>query len=235
MHDLFKPVLIPINKEGWAFITLFAIITIVLSLIWSLFLIPGIILTAWCTYFFRDPTRITPTRQGLVISPADGVVQMIVKAAPPPELDMGTTPLTRISVFMNVFNVHVNRIPIDATITKLHYRPGKFLNASLDKASVDNERQSIALETANGKKFAMVQIAGLVARRILCDLEPGQDVKAGQRFGMIRFGSRVDVYLPANTVPLVCVGQLTIAAETVLADMGSGQRGKETARDGQVR
>ncbi len=235
MHDLFKPVLIPINKEGWAFITLFAIITIVLSLIWSLFLIPGIILTAWCAYFFRDPTRVTPTRQGLIISPADGVVQMIVKAAPPSELDMGTTPLTRISVFMNVFNVHVNRIPIDATITKLHYRPGKFLNASLDKASIDNERQSIALETANGKKFAMVQIAGLVARRILCDLEPGQDVKAGQRFGMIRFGSRVDVYLPANVVPLVCVGQLTIAAETVLADMGSGQRGKETARDGQVR
>ena len=235
MHDLFKPVLIPINKEGWAFITLFAIITVVLSLIWDMFLIPGIILTAWCAYFFRDPARVTPTRQGLVISPADGVVQMIVKAAPPPELDMGTTPLTRISVFMNVFNVHVNRIPIDATITKLHYRPGKFLNASLDKASIDNERQSIAFETSNGKKFAMVQIAGLVARRNICDLEPKQEVKAGERFGMIRFGSRVDIYLPANTAPLVCVGQLTIAAETVLADMGSGQRSKETARDGQVR
>lgn len=235
MHDLFKPVLIPINREGWAFVTLFAIVTIVLGLIWEPLWFPGIILTAWCAYFFRDPNRVTPVRQGLVISPADGVVQMIVKAAPPPELEMGTTPLTRISVFMNVFNVHVNRIPVDATITKLHYRPGKFLNASLDKASIDNERQSIALETADGKQFAMVQIAGLVARRILCDLEPGQDVKCGQRFGMIRFGSRVDVYLPKGVVPQVCVGQLTLAAETVLADLGSGQRGKEGAREGEIR
>ena len=235
MHDLFKPVLIPINKEGWAFVTMFAIVTIVLGLFWAPILIPGVILTAWCAYFFRDPDRITPTRQGLVISPADGVVQMIVKAAPPPELEMGTAPLTRISVFMNVFNVHVNRIPIDATITKLHYRPGKFLNASLDKASIDNERQSIALETSTGKQFAMVQIAGLVARRILCDLEPGQDVKAGERFGMIRFGSRVDVYLPKGTVPLVCVGQTTLAAETILADLGSGHRGKEAAREGDIR
>ena len=219
LADLLKPVLVPIHKEGWPFITLFAIATFLGSLLlgdW--FLVIGTVLTLWCIYFFRDPPRVTPIREGLVISPADGVVQMVRKADPPPELEYSGKPMTRISIFMNVFDVHVNRVPTDGQVTKLHYRPGAFLNASLDKASEDNERQSVLMETNDGVQVAFVQIAGLVARRILCDLEPGQDVRTGERFGMIRFGSRVDVYVPENVPPLVCVGQRTVAGETILAD-----------------
>ncbi len=219
ISDLLKPVLVPINREGWPFITLFAIATFVGSLLLGDgFLVIGGVLTLWCVYFFRDPPRTTPQREGLVVSPADGVVQMIKKVDPPPELEYAGKPMTRISVFMNVFDVHVNRVPIDGQITKLHYRPGAFLNASLDKASEDNERQSILMQTEDGQPVAFVQIAGLVARRILCDLEPGQDVKTGERFGMIRFGSRVDVFIPENVAPLVCEGQRTVAGETILAD-----------------
>ena len=235
MRDVLKPVMVPINREGYAFVTLFGIVTVALGLVCEPLWIPGLILTAWCAYFFRDPDRVTPTRPGLVIAPADGVVQMIRDVPPPPELEMGDTPMTRVSIFMNVFNVHVNRSPIDGTITKLHYRPGKFLNASMDKASVDNERMSLVAENERGQQVAFVQIAGLVARRILCDAQLGDDLKAGERFGMIRFGSRVDVYLPKGVVPLVCENQLTVAGETVLADLGSGQRGKEGPRQGEVR
>jgi phosphatidylserine decarboxylase len=191
----------------------------------------GAVLTAWCAYFFRNPDRVTPTRKGLVISPADGVVQSIVRAAPPAELEMGDAPLTRVAVFMNVFNVHVNRAPIDGAITAVSYRPGKFLNASLDKASEDNERQSLKITTAEGKDIAFVQIAGLVARRILCWAKEGDQMKAGERFGLIRFGSRVDVYLPDGTEPLVAVGQTAVAGETVLADLAS----EEQARAGETR
>jgi phosphatidylserine decarboxylase len=236
MRDVLKPVMVPINQEGWSFVALFAIVSVLLGmLIGDWFFYVGGLLTVWCAYFFRDPDRFTPTRLGLIISPADGVVQMIRKATPPPELEMGDKALTRVSVFMNVFNVHVNRAPCDGTITKLSYRPGKFLNASLDKASVDNERQSYLMETTNGKQIAFVQIAGLVARRILPQVEPGEEMLAGQRFGLIRFGSRVDVFLPEGVVPLVCEGQLTIAGETVLADMGCVKRGKEGAREGAIR
>jgi len=226
-----KTVLVPIHREGWPFVTLFAIVTVVLGLFWTPFLVLGGILTAWCAYFFRDPDRTTPTRPSLVISPADGVVQMIREVAPPPELEMTEASMTRISIFMNVFNVHVNRIPVDGTVTKLDYRPGAFLNASLDKASEENERQAIRLEAAAGQDIAVVQIAGLVARRILCELQPGQQVAAGERFGMIRFGSRVDVYLPRKTNPLVCEGQTAVAGETVLADLKS----REKRREGEVR
>lgn len=226
-----RAVLVPIHREGWPFVTLFAIVTLVLGLIWSPFWVLGGVLTAWCAYFFRDPDRVTPTRQNLVISPADGVVQMIREVAPPSELEMGEATMTRISIFMNVFNVHVNRIPVDGTISKLDYRPGAFLNASLDKASDENERQSIRMEATSGQDIAVVQIAGLVARRILCELEPGQSVKAGERFGMIRFGSRVDVYLPRKTNPLVVEGQASVAGETVLADLKS----REKQRQGEVR
>jgi phosphatidylserine decarboxylase len=151
-------------------------------------------------------------------------VQMIQPAAPPAELGMGDKPLTRVSVFMNVFNVHVNRIPVDGEVTGLAYRPGKFLNASLDKASEHNERQSVRLTMADGRDVAFVQIAGLVARRIICGLTQGQTMQAGERFGMIRFGSRVDVYLPDDVAPLVCVGQLAVAGETVLADLTGEQK-----------
>ena len=224
MSGTIQSVLTPIHREGWPFITLFALITFVLGLFWDPFWLIGGVLTAWCVYFFRDPARATPERDGLIISPADGVVESIGQYPPPPELGLGDTPRTRVAVFMNVFDVHVNRVPCDGTIVKLDYKPGLFLNAALDKASTDNERQSVLLQTADGQEIAFVQIAGLVARRILCDLNPGQTVKAGERFGLIRFGSRVDVYLPAKTHPLVVVGQRMIAGETVLADLKSREK-----------
>lgn len=231
MHDVLKSVLVPIHREGWPFIAIFAAIALVIGWIWTPLYFLGFLLTAWCVYFFRDPDRITPVRPGLVVSPADGVVQMIERAAPPEELDMGDSPLTRVSVFMNVFNVHVNRIPVDGGIVKLSYRPGKFLNASLDKASIDNERQAVRMVTQDGWTIAFVQIAGLVARRILCNLSIDQQVRTGERFGMIRFGSRVDVYLPDGVSPLVCVGQTCVAGETVLADLA----GHEPGREGEMR
>ena len=194
----------------------------------------GLALTAWCAYFFRDPERVTPVRAGLVVSPADGVVLPIVEALPPPELGMGGMPRPRVSVFMNVFDVHVNRMPCDARIVKRSYRPGRFVNASFDKASDDNERLALRLApdgAAPERELAVVQIAGLVARRIVCEASEGQRMRAGQRYGLIRFGSRVDVYLPAGTAPLVAAGQRTIAGETVIADLA----GSEPMRVGEVR
>ena len=216
-----KGVIVPIHSEGWPFIAIFFVGMLLLWWLWTPLGVLGALLTAWCVYFFRDPDRVTPTGKELVISPADGVVQMIERVVPPEELAMGEAPRTRISVFMNVFNVHVNRVPVDGTITRLAYRPGKFVNASLDKASVDNERQAVRMTSDGGHDIAFVQIAGLVARRILCTLANDQAVRAGERFGMIRFGSRVDVFLPDNVEPMVCVGQTTIAGETVLADLTS--------------
>jgi phosphatidylserine decarboxylase len=221
----------PVHPEGWRFIAVFAMATAVLWWLWTPLGVLGCVLTAWCAYFFRNPDRITPARDGLIVSPADGEVQMIEAAAPPPELGMGGAPRTRISVFMNVFNVHINRVPANGTIEKLAYRPGKFLNASLDKASEHNERQSVRMRIGEGRELAVVQIAGLVARRIRCWIVEGQAVAAGERFGLIRFGSRVDVYLPDGVSPLVCVGQIAVAGETVLADLGS----VETPREGEIR
>lgn len=231
MRDMMKSIIVPIHREGRPFIAVFVAGTIVLWWIWTPLVVLGALLTCWCVYFFRDPDRVTPIRKGLVVSPADGVVQMIENAVPPSELAMGAEPRTRISVFMNVFNVHVNRIPVDGTITRLAYRPGKFVNASLVKASIDNERQAVRMETDDGYDIAFVQIAGLVARRILCTLANDQAVKAGERFGMIRFGSRVDVFLPDGVEPMICVGQITVAGETVLADLTSNA----VAYDGEMR
>lgn len=216
-------VLVPIHRAGWPFIALFAAVTLGLFIIEDFLGWVGVILTLWCVYFFRDPARATPKREGLVISPADGVITLIDEAAPPPELEMGDDPRPRVAVFMNVFNVHVNRSPVDGEVSAMAYRPGKFLNASLDKASVDNERQSLRVTSKDGKDLAVVQIAGLVARRILCDVKQGQTLAAGERFGMIRFGSRVDVYLPKGVQPLVLLGQTAVAGETVLADMTSDE------------
>jgi len=224
-------VLPPLHPEGPGFVAVFAIVTLVLWLIWSVLGLVGLALTIWCFYFFRDPDRVTPTRAGLVVSPADGVVQMIGPASPPAELGIGLEPLTRISVFMSVFDCHVNRAPIAGAVIKDEYTPGKFINATLDKASEDNERQSLVIRTADGKDFAVVQIAGLVARRIRCDVRTGQHLLTGQRFGMIRFGSRLDVYLPKGVTPLVVVGQKAVAGETVLADT----TGTESQREGEVR
>ncbi|MFN7003819.1 MAG: phosphatidylserine decarboxylase [Roseinatronobacter sp.] len=220
-QDMLSTVVKPIHKEGYKFISIFAVVTMVLFLIWQPLGWIGVGLTVWCYYFFRDPERQTPIREGLLVSPADGVISLIEPAVPPAELEMGDQALTRVSVFMNVFNCHVNRAPIGGRITKIAYRPGKFLNASLDKASVDNERNSMAIEMADGRKIAVVQIAGLVARRILCEVQEGSELQTGARFGMIRFGSRVDVYLPEGVEPLVSLGQVMISAETVIADLTS--------------
>jgi len=231
-HDsLLSAVIKPVHREGYLFIGIFAAVTLVLFLIWQPLGWIGVVLTIWCYYFFRDPDRYTPQRAGLIVSPADGVVSLIEPAPPPPELGMGDAPLTRVSVFMNVFNCHVNRLPISGTITAVSYRPGKFLNASLDKASVDNERNSVAVQMADGRKLAVVQIAGLVARRIVCDVKPGTVLETGERFGMIRFGSRLDVYLPEGVQPLVSLGQSMVAGETVLADLEAD----EAARLAEVR
>lgn len=224
-------VLAPVHRAGWPFLAIGAALTaggflVAQPLGWVLAVVTG-----WIAYFFRDPDRVTPTRSGLVISPADGRVQLIMDAAPPPELGMGEEAMTRISVFLNVFDVHVNRFPVDGRVCAAHYRPGKFLNASLDKASVDNERMSLGIEMADGRRVACVQIAGLVARRIICEATPGAEAMAGARYGLIRFGSRVDVYLPAGTAPLVVVGQRVIGGESVLADLA----GSEPARGGEIR
>ncbi len=219
--DMLSTVVKPIHKEGYKFIAIFAAVTLVLFLIWQPLGWIGVGLTVWCYYFFRDPERQTPVREGLMVSPADGVISLIEPAVPPVELGMGDQPLTRVSVFMNVFNCHVNRAPIAGRITKISYRPGKFLNASLDKASVDNERNSMVITMEDGRQIAVVQIAGLVARRILCEVTEEQALETGERFGLIRFGSRVDVYLPDGVQPLVALGQTMISAETVIADLTS--------------
>lgn len=216
----------PMHPEGRRFVAIFAAITLVLFLLWEPLGWIGVGLTIWCYYFFRDPDRVTPARPGLVVSPADGLVSLIEPAVPPAELGMADAPLTRVSVFMSVFNCHVNRSPVAGEVTAISYRPGKFFNASLDKASVHNERNSLRIRLADGRDLAVVQIAGLVARRILCFVRPGDRLQAGERFGLIRFGSRLDVYLPPGVAPLVAVGQTMVAGETVIADLQAGGDGQ---------
>lgn len=207
----------PIHKEGYPFIALFVAVNLLAFLFaaWlGWLLLP---LTVWCVAFFRDPERKSPEGENLVICPADGRLLPIVETAPPPELGMGDAPRRRLSIFMNVFNVHVNRNPVSGNVVALSYRPGKFFNASFDKASEHNERMSVRVKAGTGQEIAYVQIAGLVARRIVCELVQGQGVRAGERFGIIRFGSRVDVFLPPGTEILVQPGIVTRAGETVLA------------------
>jgi|TARA_B100000242_G_scaffold35460_1_gene21095 phosphatidylserine decarboxylase len=218
----------PMHREGIKFILIFSVISLILFFIYIPLGWVGIGLTIWCYYFFRDPKRTIPVRDGLLVSPADGVISLIEKTMPPPELDIEKEELTRISVFMNVFNCHVNRSPIAGKVMEINYRPGKFFNASLDKASVDNERNSLVLQIPDGRQIVVVQIAGLVARRIVSFVKPKQTLRIGQRFGLIRFGSRVDIYLPTGVQPLVCIGQIMVSGETVIADLNS----KELARDG---
>jgi phosphatidylserine decarboxylase len=211
--------LAPLHPDGWKFVGIFLLATVLLFVVVPPLGWIGLVLTVWCAYFFRDPWRVTPQRAGLMVSPADGRVLSVAPAVPPAELDMGSAAMTRIGIFLNVFDVHVNRIPVGGRIIKLSYRKGKFVNASLDKASEDNERMAIRIApTAGVGDVAVVQIAGLIARRIVCDLREREDVVAGQRFGIIRFGSRTDVYLPSGWVPLVIAGQRVIGGETVIAD-----------------
>lgn len=213
--------LVPLHRDGWKFVAIFAVVSAGLFLLWAPVGWAGLVMTLWCAYFFRDPPRISPLGQNWILSPADGVVSAIAPAVPPSEAGLGDTSLTRISVFMNVFNVHVNRSPCEGEVVGLAYRPGRFFNASLDKASEYNERQAMRIATADGPAVVVVQIAGLIARRIRCDAKTGDRLRAGQRFGLIRFGSRVDVYLPAGIAPLVAAGQTMVAGETVLADLAS--------------
>jgi phosphatidylserine decarboxylase len=232
LTDTIRSTLVPIHPEGYRFIAIFAGLSLLFVWfgLWPLGLI-GFVLTLWCAYFFRDPARATPQRAGLIISPADGRVSLITEVVPPAELDLPREPVMRVSVFMNVFDVHVNRAPVAARLARLQYVPGLFINADLDKASDDNERQALTLELDNGKRIGVVQIAGLVARRIVKFVNEGDRLEPGQRFGLIRFGSRVDVYLPKGVAPLVAVGQRAIAGETIIADLESdeAQRQVKTA------
>ena len=226
--DTIRGSLAPIHREGYPFIGVFFAFAIVLGWLWGPLFWIGLFLTAWCAYFFRDPQRVTPVGRNLIVSPADGRVSLIDHAVPPRELGLGSDPRLRICVFMNVFNCHVNRAPIAGKIETIAYKAGKFLNAELDKASEDNERNGLVIDTG-AEKVAVVQIAGLVARRIVCWAREGETIEVGERFGLIRFGSRLDVYLPAGAVARVAVGQSAIAGETIIATLG-GVRLFETVR-----
>ncbi|MDZ5761141.1 Phosphatidylserine decarboxylase proenzyme [Lyticum sinuosum] len=210
--------MINIHKEGYLIILLFVVLDLIFFSFSNKLGWIGIIGVVWCVYFFRDPNRFTPPGDNIIVSPADGIIQMITTAVPPKELNMPEVQMNRISIFLNIFDVHVNRIPLSGKVNGSHYRPGKFFNASLDKASIDNERQSIWIKDKYDQDFAVVQIAGLIARRIVCDLSIGSDVNTGDRFGIIRFGSRVDLYLPLNIKPKVITGQRMIGGETIIAE-----------------
>jgi phosphatidylserine decarboxylase len=218
--------LVPVSQEGYPFIATFAIGSLILMWLWSPLGWLGFIATLWCVYFFRDPPRVTPLREGLVISPADGRVSRVVNAVPPAELALGDRPVARISIFMSVFDCHVNRSPVTGRIERMAYRAGLFINADLDKASDDNERNCFLIETASGARIGVVQIAGLVARRIVPFVREGTAIGAGERIGMIRFGSRVDVYLADGGRPLVAEGQIAVAGETIIADLHGGDSGR---------
>jgi phosphatidylserine decarboxylase len=215
---MLRQTLAPIHPDGWKFVGIGIAVTLILFLLWR----PGgwlaLLVTLWIAYFFRDPWRVTPIRPGLVVSPADGIVVALAPAPPPVELDMGSDPVPRVSIFLNLFDVHVARAPAAGMVSAREYTPGRFVNASLDKASEHNERLALRLSPATGPDIVCVLIAGLVARRIVCPLFAGQRVAAGERIGIIRFGSRADIYLPPPYVPLVVPGQRMIAGETVLAD-----------------
>ncbi len=215
----FRMVFSPPHPAGYPFL-IGAAVAVVAGLLLAPWLAwVGVIFGLFCLYFFRDPERVPPARAGLMLAPADGKVVLVGEVAPPPELGIGDAPRWRVAIFLSVLDVHVNRMPADATVTRIAYRHGQFLNASLDKASELNERNAVALRLPDGREIAVVQIAGLIARRILCFAHEGDAVRAGGRFGLIRFGSRTDLYLPEGVRPLVAIGQTMIGGETVIADL----------------
>jgi phosphatidylserine decarboxylase len=220
---------VPVHKDGYKFVAIAAVVALGL---WTLlpftllaYIAAGI--TAYVAYFFRDPPRVTALREGLVISPADGRVSMIERVRPPVELGLGEVERVRISIFLSVFDVHINRAPVAGKITRSVYVPGAFLNAAMDKASEENERRSLVITLPSGGDIAVVQIAGLIARRIVTFLKEGDNVGVGERFGLIRFGSRVDVYLPPGRVAMISVGQRAVGGETVLADLKSDEHERD--------
>ena len=215
---MLRRVLAPLHPDGFKFVLAAAVATLLLFLLWAPAGWVAAVVTLWMAYFFRDPWRVTPVREGLLVSPADGVVISVAPARPPPELDMGEADFVRIGIFLNIFDVHVTRAPIAGRVVALRYAKGRFVNASREEASLNNERMAIRLAPPEGPEIAYVQVAGLVARRIVCDLREGQRIAAGQRMGIIRFGSRVDVYCPPPYVPMVAAGQRMVGGETVLAD-----------------
>lgn len=223
--DSLRAQLVPIHREGYPFVGLFALASLFLFWLWSPLGWLGTVATLWCAFFFRDPPRVTPVAPGLIVAPADGRITLVGNAVPPKEMELGERPLPRVSIFMSVFNCHVNRSPVAGRIERVVYRPGKFINADLDKASEDNERNGIVIEGPAGR-IGVVQIAGLIARRIVCFVRAGQTLAAGERFGLIRFGSRLDIYLPEGARPLVSPGQTSIAGETVIADLRPGGGGR---------
>ena len=224
---MLRQVLAPIHPDGWRFVAIFAAASLVLYWIAHPLGWLGFIATAWCVYFFRDPWRVTPSRPGLVVAPADGRIVAVDAVPPPPELEMGSAPMLRIGIFLNIFDVHVNRMPIGGRIARRVYHAGKFLNASLDKASEENERMAFRVATQEGADVAVVQVAGLIARRIVATVDAGDEVIAGQRFGLIRFGSRTDVYLPPHWTSLAIVGQRAVGGETVIADARSDEQPRQ--------
>jgi phosphatidylserine decarboxylase len=227
--DTILGALVPIHPDGRKFIAAFLVATLILFWIAEPLGWLGVVASLWCAYFFRDPERVTPLREGLIIAPADGRISAIETVEPPADLDLGTEPRVRISVFLSVFDVHINRSPVSGRIVCSVYIPGLFLNAELDKASEDNERRCLTFETDTGARIGCVQIAGLIARRIVTFVTEGNTVGVGERIGLIRFGSRVDVYLPPGVGALVAVGQYAIGGETVFADL-KGQEGPREVR-----
>lgn len=215
--------LVPVHREGYPFIAAFGLATVVLAFVWQPLFWIGLILTCWCAFFFRDPERVIPVDDSLVVSAADGIVSAVGPAVPPRELGLGAEEMLRISVFMNVFSCHVNRAPVRGRVSVIEHRPGRFLNAELDKASTENERNGLVIESPNGR-IGVVQVAGLVARRIVCWIDPDDAVAIGERIGLIRFGSRLDVYLPEGAVTRVAVGQTAVAGETVIAVFDASAR-----------
>ncbi len=216
--DALKLVTFPIHKEGYKFIFIFAIATAILALLSNFLGVIGLVATLWCIFFFRDPERFVPLEDNVIISPADGVVTRVEYGAEAPEeLGYGKTKFNKISIFLNVFNVHVNRVPLSGSVTKVIYRPGKFLSANAEDASVENERNSVVVKNSNGTEIIFVQVAGLVARRIISDLKEGQEVVVGQRYGIIRFGSRADLYFPENVEIKSLLGQTMVGGETIIA------------------
>lgn len=228
--DTITDTMAPVHRDGHKFVAIGLVITAVLFLVWPPLAWIMALITCWIIYFFRDPDRVTPLREGLILSPADGRVSLIETVSPPEALGIGPEERVRVSVFLSVFDVHIQRAPLAGRIIKSLYNPGAFLNAALDKASEENERRTIVIETAQGLKIAVVQIAGLVARRIVTFATEGESIGAGERFGLIRFGSRVDTYLPVGAVPLVSVGQRAIGGETVFADLTSKEPEREARK-----